>query len=55
MLKKHKLGRTGKCFSKSIFAYVGEDYVANRDLFVEAEDHENNDLSNLNEDYILEE
>ena len=55
MLKKHKLGRTGKGLSKSIFAYVGEDYVANRDLFVEAEDHENNDLSNLNEDYILEE
>ena len=55
MLKKHKLGRTGKGLSKSIFKYVGEDYVANRDLFVEAEERENNDISNMNEDYEIEE
>ena len=42
----HKLGRIGKGLSKSIFKYVGEDYVANRDLFVEAEERENNDISN---------
>ena len=55
MLKKHKLGRTGKGLSKSIFTYVGEDYIANRDLFVEAEERENNDISNMNEDYEIEE
>ena len=53
MMKKHKLGRTGKGLSKSIFKYVGEEYVANRDLFVEAEERENNDISTMNEDYEM--
>lgn len=53
MLKKHKLGRTGRGLSKSIFKYVGEEYVSNRDLFVEAEERENSDISNMNEDYEM--
>ena len=53
MMKKHKLGKTGKGLSKSIFKYVAEDYVSNRDLFVEAEEREYDDISGMNEDYEM--
>ena len=53
MMKKHKLGRSGKGLSKSIFAYVANEYTENRNLFVEQEEHENNDISNMDEDYNI--